>query len=416
MSTKKINPFEEMLKVLKRTADLLKLDSGTYEILSHPKEVLTVSLPVKMDNGSIKVFQGYRVHYNDARGPTKGGIRYHPNVNLDEVKALAAWMTWKTAVVNIPYGGAKGGITCNPKEMSERELEMLTRKYASAIAKFVGVDLDIPAPDVNTNPQTMAWFFDEYVKIKGEVLPGVITAKPLSIGGSQGRSYATGRGVFFTGLEALKTKNINVKGAKVSIQGYGNAGYYSAKFFHEAGAKIIAVSDSKGGAYSPDGMDPDKLLEFKKKTKTVKGFPGSDETDTRAPLFTECDIVIPAALEDQITSENVDKVKAKIVLEAANGPTTTEATQSLFERDILVVPDILANAGGVTVSYFEWVQNRQGYYWTEEEVDEKLRKIMTQAFRDVYQTSQEYKVDMRTGAYLVAVKRVVEAMKARGWI
>lgn len=408
--------FEASLIPVRKAASLLNLKRSTLEILSHPKRVLTVYLPVRMDDGYTRVFTGYRVHHNDARGPMKGGIRYHANVTLDEVKALASLMTWKTAVIGIPYGGSKGGVACNPKEMSKRELENLTRCYAAAIAKFVGPDEDVPAPDVGTDSQAMAWFMDEYNKITGRFIPSIITGKPLSLGGSRGRSTATGRGVFFTTIEAAKAFNIRLKGAAVSIQGCGKVARPAAQLLHEIGCKIVSVSDSTGGAYNPDGMDPEKLLKFKQKTGTVKGFPGSEEISSMDPITVDCDIVIPAALENQITKENAGDVKAKLIVEGANGPTTRDADRILNEKGILIVPDILANAGGVTVSYFEWVQNRMGYYWTEREVDEKMKVMMTRAFGDVYQMAKNYEVDMRTGAYLLAVNRVVEAMQALGHV
>ncbi|MCK5593450.1 Glu/Leu/Phe/Val dehydrogenase, partial [Candidatus Bathyarchaeota archaeon] len=364
----------------------------------------------------IKVFTGYRVQHNTARGPAKGGIRYHLGVCLDEVKSLVFWMSNKNAVVGVPFGGGKGGITCNPKEMSVGELERLTRRYAAAIAKFVGVDRDIPAPDVGTNAQIMGWFVDEYCKIVGKCLPGVITAKPLSIGGSRGRGTATGRGAFFATLEAVKTFNIPLRGARVSIQGYGNVARPIAKYLYELGCKIVAVSDSVGGAFNPEGMNPTALAELKVKTRTVKGFPGSKEIKTTDPITVDCDILIPAALENQITKENVNNVKAKLIVEEANGPTTAEADKILHERGVTVIPDVLANAGGVTVSYFEWVQNRMGYYWSDEEVDEKLKQIMKKAFKDVYQTAQQHQVNMRTAAYVTAVKKIVDAMRALGRI
>lgn len=416
MSKESANIFEEALKPLKNAARLQNLESSTLEILLHPKRVLIVSLPVKMDDGDVNVFTGYRVHYNDARGPMKGGIRYHPRVTLDEVKALAAWMTLKTAVVGIPYGGAKGGIICNPKKMSKGELERLTRSYATAIAQIVGPDTDIPAPDVGTDSQTMGWFVDEYAKVTGHFIPGVITAKPLSIGGSVGRDTATGRGVFFATIEAAKAFNIPLKGAKVSIQGYGKVARPIANYLHEVGCKIVSVGDSRGGVYNSNGINPQELLEFKKKTGTVKGFPSSEEISTIDPITVNCDILIPAALESQITKKNAGDVKAKLVVEAANGPTTSEADPILHKKGVTVIPDILANAGGVTVSYFEWVQNRMGYYWTKDEIDQKLKEIMTRAFKDVVQMSKKYKVDVRTGAYLLAVNKVVDAMRALGRI
>jgi len=421
--------YESSLKPLKEAAAILGLESDLVEAIAAPERILIVSIPVKMDNGRIETFTGYRVQHNTARGPAKGGIRYHPNVCLDEVKSLAFWMSIKNAVVGIPYGGGKGGIACNPKEMSQNELERLTRGYAAAIAKFVGPDIDIPAPDVGTNAQIMGWFADEYFKITGKYELGIITSKPLSIGGSVGRETATGRGGFFVTVEAAKAFNIPLKDAKVSIQGYGNVAQPIAKYLHELGCKIVAVSDSVGGAYNPEGMHPIKLAEHKQKTRTVKGFPGSQEIDTADPLTVDCDILIPAALENQITKENADDVKAKLIVELANGPTTPEADKILRERGVIILPDVLANAGGVTVSYFEWVQNRMGYYWTEEEVDDKLRQIMTKAFKEVYQTAKQHMLDksfkvhleahelnLRTAAYILAVKRIYEAMKALGRI
>ena len=416
MSEQKSSLYEEALKPLKKAAAVLNLEPDIVEVLSNPERIVIVSIPVKMDSEKIRVFTGYRVRHNTARGPAKGGIRYHPGVCLDEVKSLAFWMSTKNGVVGVPYGGGKGGITCNPKEMSQGELERLTRGYAAAIAKFVGPDQDIPAPDVGTNAQIMGWFVDEYCKIAGKCLPGVITAKPLSIGGSRGRGTATGRGAFFATLEAVKAFNIPLRGARVSIQGYGNVARPIAKYLHELGCKIVAVSDSRGGAHNPEGMNPLALAEFKDKTRTVKGFPGSEETTTLGPITVDCDILVPAALEGQITERNVNDVKAKLIVEEANGPTTPEADKILHEKGVKVIPDVLANAGGVTVSYFEWVQNRMGYYWSDEEVDEKLKQAMTKAFQDVNQTAQQHQIDMRTAAYVTAVRKIVDAMQALGRI
>lgn len=425
--SKQTNLYEEALKPLKKAAAVLNLEPNIVEALSSPERMLIVSIPVKMDDGKLKVFTGYRVQHNTARGPAKGGIRYHPGVCLDEVKSLAFWMSVKNTVVGVPFGGGKGGITCNPKKMSEGELERLTRGYAAAIAKFVGPDQDIPAPDVGTNAQIMGWFTDEYCKIVGKCVPGVITAKPLDIGGSRGRETATGRGAFFATLEAVKTFNIPLKGARVSIQGYGNVAQPMAKYLYELGCKIVAVSDSTGGVYNPKGMHPIKLAKFKTRRRSVKGFPGSKEISTIDPITVDCDILIPAALENQITGKNAGKVKAKLIVEEANGPTTPEADKILHEKGVVIVPDVLANAGGVTVSYFEWVQNRMGYYWSDEEVDEKLKQVMTKAFKGVYQNAKQYQVDtslttqqslmdMRTAAYVTAVKKIVDAMRALGRI
>ena len=427
MSGQESSLYEETLKPLKKAAVVLNLESDIVEVLSSPERVLTVSISVKMDYGKIKVFEGYRIQHNTARGPAKGGIRYHPGVCLNEVKSLAFWMSMKNGVVGIPYGGGKGGITCDPKEMSHGELEQLTRGYAAAIVKFVGPDQDIPAPDVGTNAQIMGWFADEYFKITGKYFAGVITAKPLSIGGSRGRGTATGRGIFFATLEAAKVFNIPLKGARVSIQGYGKVAQPIAVYLHDLGCKIVAVSDSVGGAYNPEGMHPLKLADFKAETRSVRNFPKSKEISTSDPTTVDCDILIPAALENQITEKNADDVKAKLIVEGANGPTTPKADRILYEKGVAIVPDVLANAGGVTVSYFEWVQNRMGYYWSDEEVDEKLKRVMTTAFKDVYQTAKQtqidtsfatrpHKIDMRTAAYVTAVRKIVDAMRALGRI
>ncbi|MCW4040826.1 MAG: Glu/Leu/Phe/Val dehydrogenase [Candidatus Bathyarchaeota archaeon] len=415
MSTK-LSPWESQLMNIKRVSEIMDLDPAVFEVVSKPMRVLQVALPIKLDDGSIKSFEGFRIHHNYARGPCKGGIRYFPHLQLDTEKALAAWMTWKNAVVNLPYGGAKGGIACNPKQLSQGELERLTRAYAAAIANFVGVDIDIPAPDVGTTPQIMAWFADEYYKIARRIIPGVITAKPIEIGGSLGRTAATGRGCYFAAVDASRTYNIPIKGAEVSIQGYGNAAYYSAVNFCNAGAKLVAASDTRGGIYSKNGINPEKLKAHKAKTGSVLGFPGTQETDSMAPLTAPCDILVPAGLEDMITPANVEQVTAKLIIEAANGPTTPDADRVLDERKIICVPDILANAGGVTVSYFEWVQNRMGYYWTEDEVDQRLEKIMTDGYADVQAYSQKYHVNMRYGAYALALDRVATAMRFLGWI
>ncbi len=414
--SEKLNAWESQLTNLKKVTEIMNLDPAVYEVVSKPMQILQVSLPIRMDDGSIKCFEGFRIHHNYARGPCKGGIRYFPNLELDTEKALGAWMTWKNAVVNLPYGGAKGGINCDPKKMSQGELERLTRAYAAAIADFIGIDLDIPAPDVGTNAQIMAWFADEYYKISRRIIPGIITAKPIGLGGSLGRTAATGRGCFFTAVEASRTYDIPIKGASVSVQGYGNAAYYSALNFHQAGAKLVAASDTRGGVYNEQGINPVKLLEHKAKTRSVVGFPGCETISSTDPLTVDCDILVPAALENMITLKNVDNVKAKLVVEAANGPTTPEADRIFDKRGIICLPDILANAGGVTVSYFEWVQNRMGYYWTEEEVDQRLEKVMKKAFNDVYDYSKKYDVNLRYGAYALALDRVAEAMRLRSWI
>ncbi len=418
--TQHLNPWEVALKQLEKAAKVMNLDPGLHAVLAQPKRVLEVQIPVRMDDGSIKVFTGWRVQHNDARGPFKGGIRYHPNTDADEVKALAMWMTWKTAVVDIPFGGAKGGIRVDPHKLSLGELERLTRRYAYMISPIIGVNIDIPAPDVYTSPREMAWIMDTYSMLKGYPEPGVITGKPLEVGGSEGRVEATARGLQYTVEEALKVLNIDPKNATAAVQGYGNAGYFSAKFMHELGMKVVAVSDTRGAIYNPDGLDPDAVLEHKKKTGSVKDFPGStplaaDPAEGNKKLLElDVDVLIPAAIENVITKENADNVRAKLIAEAANGPTTPEADQILYEKGVLIIPDILANAGGVTVSYFEWVQARTREWWDIDTVRQKLRAKMTKAFRDVYNKHNELKVDMRTAALVLAVERVVKAMEIRG--
>jgi glutamate dehydrogenase/leucine dehydrogenase len=407
------NPYEAALKQLDTAAEKLNIDPGVHEILKRPMRVLIVNIPIVMDDGSIRVFTGYRVQYNDALGPTKGGIRYHPELTLDEVTALAAWMTWKTAVTGLPLGGGKGGIRCNPKEMSKTELESLTRGYARAMARFIGPFTDVPAPDVYTTAEMMAWIMDEYSEIVGYPAFGVVTGKPINVGGSRGRNEATSRGVMYTVVEAAKHLGINLKGATVAVQGYGNVGYHAARLLHEIGCKIIAVSDSKGGTFNPKGLDPQKVLEHKNNTGSVVDYPGSSFVTNEQLLELECDILVPAALENQITKTNADKIKAKIVAEGANGPTTPEADEALFKKGVFVIPDILANSGGVIVSYFEQVQNQMNYYWSEEEVRDKLKGTITNAFNDVLNMSKQHNVNMRVAAYILAVKRVADAMLAR---
>lgn len=410
-----INPFEVALKQLDEAAKLIKLDKGLHQVLASPKRVLTVSLPVKMDKGEIRVFTGYRSQHNDARGPYKGGIRYHPQVTIDEVKALSMWMTWKCAVADIPYGGGKGGIICNPKEMSDGELERMTRRYAYAIADIIGPHTDIPAPDVYTGGKEMAWIMDTYSALKGNfVQPEIITGKPIAIGGSLGRNEATGRGLGFTVREAAKKLKINMKTATVAVEGFGNAGQFASQFVEEQGAKVIAASDSRSGVYNKAGMEVAALRKHKERTGSVAGFPGAKSMSNEELLETECTILIPAALENQITGKNAGKVKAKIMAEAANGPTTPEADDILYRNKILIIPDILANGGGVTVSYFEWLQNLRRDYWTEAEVNERLDKNITKAFLDVYDTHEKYGVNMRKASTVLAVNRVVEAVKIRG--
>jgi len=411
-----LNPFKIAQEQLDKAAKVMKLDPALHAFLREPMRVLEVTIPVKMDDGSVKIFKGFRVQYNDARGPTKGGIRFHPQETLDTVKALAAWMTWKTSVVDIPYGGAKGGVICDPKSMSEGEIERLSRGYIRAIGRFIGPEKDIPAPDVYTTPQIMAWMMDEYSKIVGYNAPGVITGKPLEVGGSLGRGDATAKGGMYCLREAAKKIKLDLSKATVAVQGYGNAGQFAHKLVTEMfGAKVVAVSDSKGGIYCEKGLDFEKVLEHKEKTGSVLNFPGTKNITNEELLELKVDVLIPAALENQITGKNADKIKAKIVLELANGPTTPEADEILYKKGILDIPDFLANAGGVTVSYFEWVQNINGYYWTLDEVYQRLDQKMTKAFWDVMDAMEKYKVEPRTAAYIVAVKRVADAVRIRGW-
>ncbi|MCE5199548.1 MAG: Glu/Leu/Phe/Val dehydrogenase [Armatimonadota bacterium] len=414
----KANPFEIAQAQLDKAAAKLGLDPAVHAVLREPLRELHVTLPVKMDDGSVKVFKGFRVQYNDARGPNKGGIRFHPEETIDTVRALAAWMTWKTAVVDIPLGGGKGGVICNPKELSDMELERLSRAYIDQVGRIIGPDKDVPAPDVYTTPQIMAWMMDEYSKITGGYNnPGVITGKPLAIGGSAGRGDATARGGAYCTREAAKHLNIDLSKAKVAIQGFGNAGQYAATLFASLlGCKIVAVSDTKGGIYSENGIDPEAVVKHKLSTGSVVGFPGTRPISNEDLLELAVDVLVPAALENVITADNANNIRAKIVCELANGPTTPEADEILYKNDVFVIPDFLANAGGVTVSYFEWVQNLSNYYWEEEDVHVKLDKKMTQSFKDVLVMSLDYKVDMRVAAYMVSVQRVAEAMKLRGWV
>jgi glutamate dehydrogenase (NAD(P)+) len=414
MVQENLNPFDIAQQQFDTAADHLKLQDDLREVLKRPKRQLIVSIPIEMDDGRIRVYEGYRVQHNIARGPSKGGIRYHPDVTWDEVKALASWMTWKCATVNIPYGGGKGGIICDPKNMSKRELERLTRRYTSEIILIIGPDQDIPAPDVYTDSQTMAWIMDTYSMTKGYSCLGVVTGKPIALGGSLGRNEATAKGCFFVTQEAAKIKNIPLNGATAAVQGFGNAGGILARFFHEAGVKVVAVTDSKGGAYNPKGLDIPALLKHKETTGVVSGFQESDSISNEKILELECDILAPSALENVLTLKNAHKVRAKIIAEAANGPTTPGADKIFFEKGIMVLPDILANAGGVTVSYFEWVQDLQGFFWDEDNVNRQLQRIMTGSFQDVYKISQKHNVSMRTAAYMVAIDRVASATLVRG--
>jgi glutamate dehydrogenase len=409
------NVLKSTQSVIADALDKLGYSSEVYELLKEPIRMLTVRIPVKMDDGSTTIFTGYRAQHNDAVGPTKGGVRFHPNVSETEVKALSIWMSLKAGIVDLPYGGGKGGIICDPRTMSFRELERLSRGYVRAISQLVGPTKDIPAPDVFTNSQIMAWMMDEYSRIREFDSPGFITGKPLVLGGSHGRETATAKGVTICIREAAAKRGIQLEGARVVVQGFGNAGSFLAKFMHDAGAKVIAISDAYGGLHDPEGLDIDYLLERRDSFGTVtKLF--KDTITNQELLELDCDILVPAAIENQITEKNAHQIKAPIVVEAANGPTTLEATRILSERGILLVPDVLASAGGVTVSYFEWVQNNQGYYWTEEEVEAKLEKVMVKSFETVYTTAMNRKVNMRLAAYMVGVRKMAEASRFRGWI
>lgn len=408
------NPLQNALKQLDIAADLLKMDPDIYQMLKEPKRVVTVAVPVRMDSGEIITHIGYRIQHNDARGPYKGGIRYHPEVSLDEVKALAFWMTWKCGVVDIPFGGAKGGVICNPKEMSRGEKERLTRRYTSMIAPIMGPYVDIPAPDVYTDAQTMAWIMDTYSQLTGYRVPECVTGKPVSLGGSEGRAEATGLGAAICAREAAKVTGLNLKDATVAIQGFGNVGSNAAFSLAEMGCKIVALSDSRGAIFSPKGINPLAALRYKEKTGSVVGLAGCEELTNEELLELECDILLPAALENVITRNNASRIKARIIVEGANGPTTPEADKILYDNKVFLVPDILANAGGVTVSYFEWVQNLNRDHWPLSEVKRKLEEKMTEAFRSVYETSVKNNVDMRAAALMVGVGRVAEAIKTLG--
>jgi glutamate dehydrogenase (NAD(P)+) len=411
------NPFAIAQAQLDEAAKVLELDPAVHELLRWPLRELHVTLPVKMDDGTVKIFHGFRVQYNDARGPTKGGIRYHPDETIDTVRALAAWMTWKTAVVDIPLGGAKGGIVCNPKEMSEGELERLSRAYIRQVGRILGLEKDVPAPDVYTTPQIMAWMADEFAFQQGFNEFGVITGKPLELGGSKGRNDATARGGIYTVREAAQVLGVELKGATAAIQGYGNAGSFAHYLGQDIlGLKIVAVSDSKGGILNWDGLDPDAVIAHKQKTGSVVNFPGSESVTNEELLELDVTVLFPSALENVITEENAGRVKAKISAELANGPTTPEADKILFENGVYVIPDFLCNAGGVTVSYFEMCQNAYDYYWDLETVHKRLDGKMTEAFHAVHKMAQEYQVNNRVAAYLVSVARVAKAMKLRGWV
>jgi glutamate dehydrogenase (NAD(P)+) len=409
-----INPYHMAVQQFEAAAEKLKLSEDMREMLRQPKRELSVNFPVRLDSGRIKTFTGYRVQHNVSRGPAKGGIRYGPDVTLDEVKALAMWMTWKCAVVGIPYGGAKGGVICDPKHMSPGELERLTRRYATEISIVIGPHSDIPAPDVNTNAQVMAWIMDTYSMHEGYSIPAVVTGKPLSIGGSEGRNDATATGVLFVTRQAARRMDMPLRGARVSVQGYGNAGSVAARLFHNEGCKVVAVSDTRGGIYNETGLDPAAVLHHKQERGSVIGFPRAQQVGVQDVLEVPCDILVPAAIEGVLTAGNADRVLARIVAEAANGPTTPEADKILFDKGIVVVPDILANAGGVTVSYFEWVQDLQSFFWGVEEITQKLEVIMNRAFAAVAEKADQYHCDMRLAANMLAISRVAEATQIRG--
>ncbi len=413
-----LNPFAIAQQQLDEAAEKLGLDAATHELLRWPMREYHASLPVKMDNGTTRIFKGYRVQYNAARGPTKGGLRWHPEETIDTVRALAAWMTWKTAVVDIPLGGGKGGVTCNPKELSDGEKERLARAYIRAIGHELGVHRDVPAPDVYTTPQIMAWMMDEYEAMKGQSHPGMITGKPIAVGGSQGRGDATARGGVYCVREAGNVLGLDVSKSTFAIQGFGNAGQFAATLHAQilGGGTLLAASDSRGGVMNSDGLDPQALVRHKLETGAVQDFPGSKPISNGALLELECDILYPAALEGAITEKNAGNIQAKILCELANGPTTPEADKILFEKEVYVIPDFLANAGGVTVSYFEQVQNTYNYYWSLEDVHQQLNRKMTDAFAAVHEMSKKVKAHNRVVAYMVAVSRVAEACKIRGWV
>lgn len=409
-----MNPWEAALEYLDDAAELMGLNPGIHEVLRWPKRSLVVSIPVRLDSGDIKVFTGYRVHHDVTRGPAKGGIRYHPDVTLDEVKALAMWMTWKCAVVNIPYGGAKGGVVVDPKALSRGELERMTRRYASEILPFIGPEKDIPAPDVNTDEQIMAWIMDTYSMNIGYSVPGVVTGKPVSVGGSYGRGGSTSRGVMFQVLSAVKTRGLGVEDVSVAVQGFGKVGGAAARMLHDQGCRIVAVSDHLGGVRNERGLNPEAIEVHKREAGTVAEFPEGEGISNEDLLELDVDVLVPAALEGVINESNADAVRARIIVEGANGPTTPKADRILNERGAFIVPDILANAGGVTVSYFEWVQDLQAYFWTEEEVNHRLRQVMEASFLDVYGMAQSKGYTMRQAATVLAVSRVAEAQRVRG--
>ena len=408
------NPFEIAMRNFDTAADRLGINENMRNRIKHPMRALIVSIPVRMDDGSVRRFEGYRVQHSTMRGPAKGGVRYHPQVNLDEVKALATWMTWKCAISGIPFGGGKGGICCNPKEMSPAELERMTRRYIIEIMPIIGPEKDIPAPDVYTNAQTMAWMMDTFSMNKGYAVPGIVTGKPLEIGGSLGREFATARGTVYTVESGAKYIGLDLSKATCAVQGFGNAGSNAARLISELGTKVVAVSDSQGGIFSSKGLDIDAVIQHKKETGSVIGFAGAEDISNEELLIIDCEVLIPAALENVLTEKNAADVKAKIIAEAANGPTTPEADKILEKKNVFIIPDILANAGGVTVSYFEWVQNVQHLFWKEEEINERLRTIMDVAFKSVIEYKEKYNVYMRIAANMLGINRVAQAAKVRG--
>lgn len=414
MGERTVNPFEVAMKQFDEAADFLDLEADIREYLKLPERWLTVNFPVKMDDGSVQMFVGHRVQHSTTRGPAKGGIRYHPNVTIEVVKALAALMTWKCAIVGIPFGGAQGGVACNPKEMSTRELERLTRRFASEISPIIGPERDILSPDVYTDAQTMAWFMDTYSMTMGYCSPGIVTGKPLSIGGSLGREEATGRGCVYSIVETFRHLGFDLNGSRIVIQGFGNAGSAVGRLIQEYGSKVIAVNDSRGGVYCESGIDARKLFEYKEKTGSVIDFHGAESITNDELMALECEVLVPSALENVLTEENAANVKARVIAEAANGPTTPEADKILFDKGVFVIPDIYSNAGGVTVSYFEWVQNIQQLFWTEKDVNMRLKNIMAEAFQQLIRLCDQHRIPMRLAAYALGVGRVAEALRVRG--
>ncbi len=411
-----LNPYAIVRAQVKQACEALRLDDSVYELLKQPVRILEVAIPVTMDDGSLRTFTGYRSQHNDALGPTKGGIRFHPDVNLDEVRALSMWMTIKCSLLGLPFGGGKGGVICNPKELSEAELEQISRGFIRGVSAIVGPEKDVPAPDVYTNPQIMAWMMDEYSRMQRSNAFALITGKPVELGGSLGRGEATGRGCVVTIQAAMNKLGMKPAGARVAVQGFGNAGTVAARLLHEIGARVVAVSDSRGGVTSPAGLDIPAVIAHKARTGSVVGFPGAAPISNADLLTMECDVLVPAALENQLTAENAGQVQARIVAEAANGPTTPAAQEILFSKGVFDRPDVLANAGGVTVSYFEWVQNLYNFYWTEDEVNQRMQQMMERAFEAVHALKERHHTTMRQAAYMFAVKRVADAMRLRGWL